>query len=109
MTVNPDDFIAAYDDPTLSGWTAKRAKPAGRRTGEGWRHRLDGAPLKIVMLDPCGARVVARANLATGEMIPVEPWVNDICPEDWEWFERQWAEQDAFDYRFKFEMMRSPA
>lgn len=57
----------------------------------------------------CGGRIESRANAVTGEPVPVEPWVNEIDPEDWDWFQRRWAEMDAWDWQFRYEMARSAA
>jgi hypothetical protein len=92
--VNPDDFIAAYDDPALSGWTA------GRKLQEAIRHSPDGMWPGWRIRIP-GARITGRVHLFTGEIIDLPDWVNDIDDEDWPWFERQWQEMDEFDYRMK--------
>lgn len=49
-------------------------------------------------------KVTGRVNFMTGEVIPVPPWVGEIDMEDISWFERHWASQDEWDYRFEWEM-----
>ncbi len=55
----------------------------------------------------CGGVIEARVNAVTGEVIPVEPWVNDIHPEDWDWYQRHWDEEDLWNYRFEIEMAKA--
>jgi hypothetical protein len=79
----------------------------GQQVTEGWRHRLDGAPLRIAFGGPVdpetgyGPRITGRVNQVTGELLDVEPWVNQIHPDDWEWYERHWLEMDEFEYRVR--------
>lgn len=57
-------------------------------------------PLKF-RIDHTSARIVARQNYMTGEWVKVEPWVNEIHPDDTDWFERMWVAEDEFDYKLK--------
>lgn len=52
----------------------------------------------------CGRVIRARVNPFTGEDIPVDLWVNEIAPEDWDWYERHWMDMDEFDYRVRCEL-----
>lgn len=91
------------------------AAPGTDATTQGWRHRLDGAPLRIAFGGPVdpetgyGPRMIARFNQITGEEIPVEPWVNQIHPDDWDWYEDHWAWMDAFEYQVRLAVLAAGA
>ena len=63
---------------------------------------------KFAFLPPAksysSARITGRRHLITGEWIAVEPWVNQIHPEDWDWFQRHWDWVDAFDFKVRREI-----
>jgi hypothetical protein len=56
-----------------------------------------------------GPRMIARFNQITGEEIPVEPWVNQIHPDDWDWYENHWAWMDAFEYQVRLAVLAAGA
>lgn len=50
----------------------------------------------------CGSALIyQRLHAVTAEPIDVELWVNQIEPEDWDWYQRHWDEMDEFEYRVR--------
>jgi hypothetical protein len=46
-------------------------------------------------------QIATRVHVMTGEPVPVQDWVSDICGADGTWFEAHWAWMDEFDMRVR--------